>query len=101
MSEEKLQDKKWVYSEPPGGAERIYANQVNITWTGVDVTILFGELLTDLENIEQGILAVEHRSKVTIPWPVAKLLMTNLADLIGRYEQGNGEVKLPGEYVIP
>lgn len=101
MSTKKQPEKTFNYSEPPEGSNRAYINHVNVTWTGVDVTLLFGELLQNLENIEKGVLAVEYRSKITMPWSVAKLLADNLRDVIERYEKANGELKLPGQYLVP
>jgi hypothetical protein len=93
--------KTWKYSEPPDGAEEYYANHLQMFWTSVDVTLVFGELLQSAENVDKNILEIENRAKVTVSWPVAKLVMKNLSDLIARYEEKNGELKLPGHYVLP
>jgi uncharacterized protein DUF3467 len=89
------------YIEPPEGAEEYYANHLQVFWTGVDVTLVFGELTHSPEKVAQHILEIENRAKVTFSWSVAKLVMNNLAGLIARYEEKNGEVKLPGQYELP
>jgi hypothetical protein len=89
------------YSEPPEGAQEFYTNHLQVFWTGVDLTLIFGELLHSSENIAAATLAVENRAKVTMPWAVAKLILHNLTDAITRYEEKNGELKLPGQYKLP
>jgi hypothetical protein len=91
----------WKYSEPQGGASRLYANQLNLFWSGVDVTIVFGELLQDQQAMEEGKLSIEQKAKITVPWSVAKLILTQLSGIISEYEKANGELKLPGQYTIP
>lgn len=88
------------YSEPQDGAQEFYTNHLQVFWTGVDLTLVFGELLHSSENISTT-LAVENRAKVTMPWPVAKLILHNLSGAIARYEEKNGELKLPGQYKLP
>jgi len=104
MSEEEDQrpERKWEYSEREGGAERIYANQVNLTWTGVDVTLIFGELPHKIGDFQAAVLEIEHHAMITMPWPVAKLLAANLSDLLSKYESNNDvELKMPGQYKVP
>jgi hypothetical protein len=91
----------WKYSEPKEGIPEYYANHVSVFWSGVDLTLILGELTHSSENLARNILEIENRVKITVPWPVAKLIATNLAEVIARYEQKNGELKLPGAYQLP
>jgi hypothetical protein len=91
----------WKYSEPEEGTERYYANHVTVFWSGVDLTLIFGELTHSPENITQNVIEVVNKAEVTIPWSVAKLIMANLTSTIAKYEEKNGELKLPGEHQIP
>lgn len=101
MSDQKSNVPSFKYSEPAEGAEEYYANHLQVFWTGIDLTLVFGRLNHSPESIAQNILGIENRVKVTMPWSMAKLIMTNLSDVIARYEQKNGEVKLPGHYQLP
>jgi len=89
-------------SEVIDRAERLPtdANHVQVFWSGVDVTLVLGKLLHSAEDNTQDILSVENRSKVTMSWSVAKLIANSLADSVAKYEELNGEVKLPGQYKI-
>jgi hypothetical protein len=89
------------HSEPLDGAKEYYANQIQVFWSGVDVTLFFGKLLHSSEDITQRLLSVENRAKVTMPWSVAKLIAKGLTESVAKYEELNGEVKLPSEYKIP
>lgn len=89
------------YSEPIDGAKEYYSNHVQAFWSGVDVTLFFGKLLHSNEDISQNVLSIENRAKVTIPWSVAKLIAISLAQSVAKYEELNGELKLPAEYKIP
>jgi hypothetical protein len=90
------------YSEPAEGASEYYANHIQMFWSGVDLTIVFGKILHSSESLNDGILNVENRAKVTVPWPVAKLIMTALSSATGGYEKANDTtLKLPGEYNLP
>lgn len=89
------------YSEPSGGAEEYYTNHVQLFWSGVDVTLVFGKLHHSTEDISRNVLSVEDKAKVTMSWSVAKLIATNLSQSVAKYEEQNGEVKLPGQYKIP
>jgi hypothetical protein len=101
LSEEKREPPIWKYTEPVDGAAECYANHLQIFWSGIDVTLFFGKLLHSQESVEKNILEIETRTKVTMPWSVAKLVLVSLADSLKRYEEKNGEVKLPGEYKLP
>ncbi len=87
--------------EPTDGAEEYYTNHVQVFWSGVDVTLVFGKLLHSNEDISQNVLSIENGAKVTMPWSVAKLIATNLADSVAKYEELNDEIKLPSQYKIP
>ena len=99
--EDNSQTPNFQYSEPSEGSQEHYANHIQMFWTGVDVTLVFGKLLHSSEDISQNILSVENRFKITFPWSVAKLIAGSLAQSVAKYEQRNGEVKLPGEYKLP
>ncbi len=101
MSNPKIDQPTFKYSEPAEGADEYYANHLQVFWSGIDVTLVFGELTHSPENVTQNILEIQNKAKVTMPWPMAKLVMTNLSDMIKRYEEKNGELKLPGQYQLP
>ena len=90
----------WKYSDPKEGTKH-YANHVRLFWSGVDVTLVFGEMTHSDENLSNNVIGIDTRAQMTISWPVAKLIATNLSDLIAKYEEKNGELKLPGGYQIP
>ena len=101
MDDNRNQPLTFRYSEPPEGADEYYANHLQVFWTGIDVTLFFGKLLHSSEDIDQKVLSVEKRAKVTLPWPLAKLIATSLAETVAKYEEKNGEVKLPSQYQLP
>lgn len=94
-------ERKVQFSEPEGGASGFYANHFQLFWTNVDVTLAFGELKHSRRDPDNNILTVEESAKITIPWSVAKLVMSSLMATISKYEQENGELKLPGQYKLP
>ena len=101
MDDPKSENPTWKYSEAPEGAAEYYANHLHIFWTGVDLTLIFGELVHSAENNAKTVLEAETQAKITMTWSVAKLVMSNLAEAIAKYEEKNGELKLPGKYALP
>jgi hypothetical protein len=101
LAEKKLEPPTWKYTEPVEGAGEYYVNHLQIFWSGVDVTLFFGKLLHSGESLEKNILDIETRAKVTMPWSVAKLAFASLGDALKKYEEKNGELKLPGQYKLP
>jgi Protein of unknown function (DUF3467) len=89
------------FSEPEQGQAECYANHVQIFWSGIDLTLVFGKLMHSANSIQRNELDVENRSTVTMPWSLAKLIGLSLVDAVSRYEKNNGEIKLPAEYKIP
>lgn len=89
------------YVDTPEGVQDHYANHVQVFWSGVDVTLVFGEMTHSIENLQKHVVSIENKSQITISWSVAKLIVHSLADAVAKYEEKNGELKLPGQYEIP
>jgi len=101
LSEDTKQPPSWKYCQPKEGINEYYANHIQVFWSGVDVTLIFGELTHSSENLTNNILEIENRAKVTVSWSVAKLIAASLSEAVSKYEAKNGEVKLPAAYQIP
>jgi hypothetical protein len=93
--EEKPTILDWI--KPAQGAIEIYANNIHITWTLDDVRVRLAQLVTSPKTPNPGVGylgANEERAAVTFTWRNAKLLRDQLAQVIQRYEETNGEIKV-------
>lgn len=84
---------KIIHCEPASGAQQVYANYVDVSWTVYDVQIRYShnQRLPD----EPPTNRLEHRATVTLAWPEAKALVGILQDVLDRYEGLNGEILVP------
>ena len=80
--------------QPKDGTTFTYANHIEVGNTALDVRILFGEILGVSRENNQTMLTIQERVQVTIGWIQAKLLSRLLTELVSRYEQSNGPIKL-------
>ena len=84
----------WIKS--PQGVAEIYANNVHITWSLDDVRVRLAQLVTSPKSPNPGagyLAANEERAAITFSWRNAKLLRNQLASIIQRYEETNGEIR--------
>ena len=88
---------KFDMVESRQGVQNIYANNVQAHWTPHDVRVRFGELIKITEATSEAprVFTVEERVAVTLAWGEAKILRDILSELIGQFEQLNGEIKTP------
>jgi len=86
---------EWVESKTE--IYRAYSNQVASLWTPNDLELTSGELTKIDEATAESpkTLIVEKRVAVRMSWTQAKLLNNMLTDIFGRFENLNGEVKVP------
>lgn len=84
---------KVVRSEAPEGVARVYANHIDVNWTAFDLNILFSHIqrLSEPEATNR----LEHRATVSLSWTEAKALHMVLGDILGSFEELNGELKIP------
>ena len=88
----------WEYAQPKDGTAFIYGNHILLDWTINDVHIRISELsVTPIYRTppNQKILKLEERAAVTLTWGTAKYLMGELQAVIKKYEEINGEIKVP------
>jgi hypothetical protein len=85
--------------EPEGGRADVYSNIVNLNWTAADVRIRFMELLQASSDSEKTIAAqraiLMERAAVTMAWHQAKVLRDLLHTAVSKYEELNGEMRIP------
>jgi len=91
--EQKHPEAKTEWVESKEGTPEIYGNFINTSWTLFDVRLQVGQLIPKKESDLAAGFVVEKRGAITIAWPEAKALLIMLADLVGRYEKVNGEIK--------
>lgn len=72
-----------------------YANNVYYEASSWDLKLFFGQL--DQRN---GLKVVQH-SAITIPWPLAKLMVFWLRGQIEAHELANGKIRVPPPIVPP
>lgn len=86
---------KWV--RPPQGAFETYANRIHTSWTLDDISLLFAQMIETDETLGPGskVDSVSVlKASITISWRGAKILHRQLGQIIGNYEQVNGEINL-------
>jgi hypothetical protein len=71
--------------------ESLYANNIVIEPTYVDMTMVFGQL----DSGTPSALRVSQHTAITIPWIQAKILAYFLAIFIEQHEALNGRIKIP------
>ena len=84
------------FVEPRDGVQRIYSNHLNALWTPYDVSIKFSRLTNITEAIDTSPRkhTYEELALVTVAWTEAKMLALMLSDIVKRYEELNGELKI-------
>jgi len=95
MTEEKNKKPQWVKS--PEGIFHTYSNQTNITWSLDDVTLRFAQIMPADEILGPGDAFVPvnaEKASITIPWRTAKILLSQLGQVLSNQEKVNGEIKL-------
>lgn len=75
----------------------IYANNVQISSSFMDVVMMFGQIV----GLEGGILEVENQARVVMSPQEAKLFTILLVQQIAAYERQFGAVKLPPNMLQP
>jgi hypothetical protein len=86
---------KWV--RPPEGTFETYANQTHLSWSLDDVRLRFAQIGMSDETLTPGDEFVSiniEKANITLSWRNAKVLYTQLAQIIGNYEKENGEINL-------
>jgi len=65
--------------------------------TAQDVRLTFAEQYEVLRYAASGSrkMRIEERVSVTMGWRETKLLLDLLSDIVGKYEEVNGEIKEP------
>jgi hypothetical protein len=83
------------FIEPRIGTQRFYANHINALWTPHDVSVKFSCLtkITDPPETPVRKQTYEEVAVVTLAWTETKALLLILTDIVGRYEELNGEIK--------
>jgi hypothetical protein len=79
------------------GLMSVYSNYVDALWTPHDIKLKFAEL-TRIDDAGDGSVKTniyEERVSVVVSWVQAKNLLHMLADIVGRYEELNGEINPP------
>jgi len=89
--DELKKDQSYIRTEPREGIQMTYANHVEVGRTAFDLRILFGEVL----GAKDGVMVVEQRMHVTLPWLQAKLLARLLTQVVENFEAANGPITLP------
>ena len=74
-----------------------YANNVAVQSNFFDVSMTFGEMLSQ----DEGVLTVEQRVKVTMTWAHAKIYLATLVDQLEKYENTFGPVSIPAQAFPP
>ena len=70
---------------------RIYGSLVTVTSNVFDMSIIFGQPITDNPDAPY----VEQKASVTMSWQAAKALAHLLISTIRNYERQVGEIRLP------
>jgi hypothetical protein len=83
-------------TEPEEGVYDVYSNFININWTPHDVRIRFGQVVpSPPQKVAPNVtMVVEERVAVTLAWAEAKFLRDLLGQLVAKYEEKNGEIKI-------
>lgn len=88
------------FTEPKAGLHNFYANYSGFTWSGYDLRIKFGELVSIADpqssDPQRRKPIIEERVAITMPWAQAKILRDMLARVVAGYEIVNGEIKVLG-----
>ena len=74
--------------------ESLYANNVTLEATGLDLKLVFGEI-----DLRQQL--VEQHTAITIPWVMAKILSYYLGIFIAQHEAQSGKVMIPPSALPP
>ena len=84
------------FVEPKDGVQRFYSNNIDALWTPHDVSVKFNALtkITGAPEASSRIHTYQELAVVTLAWTEAKALAVMLADIIGKYEKLNGEIKI-------
>jgi hypothetical protein len=84
------------FVEPRDGVQRLYSNHLNALWTPYDVSIKFSLLTNIAEATDKSprTHTYEELALVTVAWTEAKMLAAMLSDIVRRYEELNGEIKI-------
>jgi hypothetical protein len=90
----------WV--KAPDGVPEYYANMANIMWSLDDVRLRLGQLVESPESNDSPSTfksMAQERAAVTMSWRNAKILATQLTQIVENYERVNGkidvDIKLP------
>lgn len=106
MADEELNDSNQNANTPPSGefewlrskdgVVEVYGDYIHLNWTSLNVRIRVTQLIADPRvNPSSAKWVVEERAVCTLPWFTAKILQNLLTGLVTKYEQINGEIKLP------
>ena len=88
----------WEFVQPKDGTAFIYGNHIVLDWTITDLHVRVGDLSVNplyRTTPNQKTLRIEERACVTLTWGTAKYLMGELQIAIDKYEELNGEIKVP------
>jgi hypothetical protein len=75
----------------------LYANNTMIAMSTFDFSLIFGEITGSIE----GRLQIEQHTKIIMSPLHAKVLAKIFADNVDAYEKQFGEIKVPGQPVVP
>ena len=86
---ERIDSRNGVYST--------HANNINTLWTPHDVRFIFGELVRISEDpkTQDRTFIIEDRVAVTMAWSEVKFFAATLNDIVVKFEQKNGQIKIP------
>jgi|HubBroStandDraft_5_1064220.scaffolds.fasta_scaffold334949_1 hypothetical protein len=73
-----------------------YSNNVRFESTVVDLRIIFGQ-----SDLQTGSEVVKQHTSITVPWPMAKLMIYYLAINVIGQETQNGTIQIPPIQVPP
>jgi hypothetical protein len=91
QAEPGIEDQKFARGDE---FESLYANNVTLEATALDLKMVFGEI--DLRR-----QLVEQHTAITIPWVQAKILSYYLGIFIAQHEAQSGKVTIPASVLPP
>ena len=90
------QEKHKKDSERSENFNDLYANYVTFEATAFDLQAIFGSL----QSGQDGQPIIHQHTRMTLPWPQAKIAAFHLAMNIIAYEEQNGPIQIP-QSILP